>query len=164
MRSFQFRLMKTSLSIAIAVILTFGSFLTPSSMADTGKLDQNQKNAIAMLNYITVLSQEINASKNSRLFMEEAYSTLLNNTDLNSIDDKTNSQVNRLLDTIEEYRMIDVKRDRLQYIYEQNQAQAIHAAIPNPLGLLSAVKSANPVDFVASIVYMAVYSYSSYTK
>lgn len=98
MRLFHHHLMKMSLAITIAVILTISSLLLPSSMAETGKLDQDQKKAIAILNYITVLSQEINASKYSRLFMEEAYSTLLNNTDLNSLDDKTKSQVDRLLD------------------------------------------------------------------
>ena len=44
------------------------------------ELSQEQKNAIAMLNYITFLTQETNSSKNSRLYMEQAYSSLINNT------------------------------------------------------------------------------------
>lgn len=59
--------------------------------------------------------------------------------------------------------MVNVKRNRLQYIYEQNQAQAIRAAVPNPMGLLSSVHSLTPARLVASIVYMAVDSYTSYT-
>ena len=58
--------------------------------------------------------------------------------------------------------MINVKRERLQYIYEQNQAQAIRSAIPNPLGLLSAVESFSLRKLVASIIYMAVDSVTSY--
>ena len=33
-----------------------------------------------MLNHLAVLTQEINASQNSRMYMEEVYSMLINNT------------------------------------------------------------------------------------
>lgn len=127
------------------------------------ELTSEQENAIAMLNHITVLTQDINASKNSRVYMEEAYSSLINNTYPNAVDSRTLGQLTGLLDTMENYRMIGVKRDRLQLIYEQSQAQAIRAAIPNPLGLISTVHSFDPVKLVASIAYMAVDSYTSYT-
>lgn len=127
------------------------------------ELTSEQDNAIAMLNHITVLTQDINASKNSRVYMEEAYSSLINNTYPNAVDSRTLGQLTGLLDTMENYRMIGVKRDRLQLIYEQSQAQAIRAAIPNPLGLISTVHSFDPVKLVASIAYMAVDSYTSYT-
>ena len=134
-----------------------------TAIAEEHDLTQEQLNAVAMLNYITVLTQEINASKNSRVYMEKAYSTLINNTFPNAVDSRTLSQLTGLLDTMENYRMIGVKRDRLQYIYEQSQAQAIRAAIPNPLGLISTVHSISPAKLIASIVYMAVDSYTSYT-
>lgn len=121
-----------------------------------------QRNSITMLNYLAGLTEEINASRNSRLYLENAYSTLLNNTHPNAVDVKTQSQLSFLLDTLNNYRMIAVKRDRLQFIYEQNQAQAIRDAVPNPLGLLSAVSSLDWKKAVASIVYMAVDSYTSY--
>ncbi len=133
---------------------------TPSAQA--AELDESQRNAISMLNYITVLTQDINASKNSRLYMEEAYSMLINNTYPNAVDNRTLSQLTSLLDIMEQYRMISVKRERLQFIYEQNQAQSIRAAIPNPLGLLSAVQSGSLVKLATSIVYMAVDSVTSY--
>lgn len=125
--------------------------------------DMTQRNSMSMLNYLAVLTQEINASKNSRLYLEEAYSSLINNTHPNAIDDSTHDHLAYILDTLENYRMIAVKRDRLQYIYEQNRAQALRAAIPNPLGLLSAVQSFDLKKIVASVVYMAVDSYTSYT-
>lgn len=131
--------------------------------AEEVELSDEQRNAIAMLNYITVSTQDINASKNSRLYMEEAYSLLINNTYPNAVDSRTQSQLTSLLDIMESYRMIDVKRERLQYIYEQNQAQAIRAAMPNPLALMSAMQAFRPEKLAAAIVYMAVDSISSYT-
>ena len=115
-----------------------------------------------MLNYLSVLTQEINNSENSRLFIEEAYSSLINNTYPNAVDSRTQNQLNGLLDTLEEYRMISVKRERLQYIYEQNQAQALKSAIPNPIGLLSSTQSVSLPQLVLAVVYMAVDSVVSY--
>ena len=74
-----------------------------------------------MLNYLAVLSQEINDSKNSRMFLEEAYASLLNNTNPEKVNELTQSHLSSMLDTIEKYRMISVKRDRLQYIYDQKK-------------------------------------------
>lgn len=128
------------------------------------ELDEKQLNSINMLNHLVVLTQEINASKHSRLYLEEAYSTLLNNTSPEAVDPRTQTEINYLLNTLESYRMIAVKRDRLQYIYEQNQAQALRDAVPNPLALMSAVQSASLSRMIASVVYMAVDSYASYAS
>ena len=140
--------------------------LTPKAtvvVKDAGlQITDIQRNSITMLNYLAGLTEEINASRNSRLFLENAYSTLLNNTHPNAVDVRTQSQLSFLLDTLNNYRMIAVKRNRLQFIYEQNQAQAIRDAVPNPLGLLSAVSSFDWKKTAASIVYMAVDSYMSY--
>lgn len=126
------------------------------------ELNEAQKNSIAMLNYLAVLSQEINASKNSRMFLEEAYASLINNTNPEKVNELTESHLSSMLDIIEKYRMISVKRDRLQYIYDQNKAKALKEAVPNPIGLLSAVNSFNLKRLAASAIYMAVDSYSSY--
>lgn len=126
------------------------------------KLTDTQQNSINMLNYLTVLTQEINSSKNSKLYLEQAYSSIVNNTYPNAIDDRTLGELNALLDTLEDYRMVAVKRERLEYIYEQNQAQALRDAVPNPLGLLSTVQSFNLAKLVTSVSYMAVDSITSY--
>lgn len=125
-------------------------------------LDSEQRNSINMLNYLAVLTQEIYASSNSRIYLESAYSSLLNNTYPNAVDDRTLGQLESILDTLKKYRMLTEKRDRLEFIYEQNQAQAVRRAIPNPLGLISAVQSSNLGKLVASVAYMAVDSFSSY--
>ena len=130
----------------------------------TGGLDETQRNSISMLNHLAVLTQEINASQNSRMYLEEAYSMLINNTYPNAVDSRTLSQLTGILDTLEKYRMIAVKRERLDYMYEQNRAQAIRSAVPSPLGLMSAVQSFSLSRLAASVVYMAVDSYTSYTS
>ena len=99
---------------------------------------------------------------NSRIFLEDAYSQIMNNTRFGAVKNQTLDRLNRLLDTMERFRMTNVKRERLQYIYEQNQAQAIRTAVPNPIGLLSTVHSLTPARMLASVVYMAVDSVTSY--
>lgn len=155
------RFLKQVVSIVLLMTLMVGAI--GSVHAESSALTDEQKNAIAMLNHLTVLTQETNAAKNSRMFMEQAYASLINNTYPNAVDSRTLSQMTGLLDTMEKYRMVNVKRDRLQFIYEQNQAKAIRAAVPNPLGLLSSVHSLTPARLIASVVYMAVDSYTSYT-
>ena len=56
-----------------------------------------QNNSLAMLNYITVLTQEINSSKNNRLYLEDVYSSIINDIYPNSIDSRTLSQFKELL-------------------------------------------------------------------
>lgn len=129
----------------------------------TKGLSEEQLNSISMLNYLTVLTKEISSSKNSRLYLEEAYSSLINNTYPNAVDSRTLIELTSLLDILENYRMLTVKRERLDYIYEQNCAQALKEAIPNPIGLLSAVNSFSLAKIATSVVYMAVDSYTSYT-
>lgn len=127
-------------------------------------LSDEQRNSICMLNYLTVLTQEISSSTNSRLFLENAYSSLINNTYPNAVDEDTLHQLNDILDALETFRMLEVKRERLDYIYEQNKAQALRDAIPNPLGLMSAVKSFNLAGLISSVVYMATDSVTSYAS
>lgn len=127
-------------------------------------LTAEQKNSIAMLNYLATLAQQINASKNSRMFLEEAYASLINNTNPKEVNELTESHLCSLLDTIEKYRVIAVKRERLEYLYNQNKAKSIREAIPNPITVLSAAASLDVKRLVASIVYMAVDSVSSYTS
>lgn len=135
----------------------------PTAVESPSGLNETQLNSIRMLNYLTVLSQEINSSSNSRIFLESAYSSLINNTYPNAVDVRTEAHMEDLLDTLESFRMLTVKRERLEYIYEQNRAQALKAAIPNPMGLLSAVRSDQPLKSAISVIYMAVDSYTSYT-
>lgn len=143
-----------------------GAAETPEDQApevpEEGTLDEAQKNSIAMLNYLVMLSQEINDSKNSRLFLEEAYASLINNTNPEKVNELTESYLANLLDLLEQYRMIAVKRERLQYLYDQNKAMAWKEALPNPLALLSVASSLDIKRLALTAIYMAVDSYASY--
>ena len=113
------------LSISIAVS-SFGSpvFASESvsskeSITSIKQLSTNQKNSIALLNYLMVLTQEINSSQNNKLYLEGVFSSIVNNTNIDVIDSASKDQIDMLLDTIEGYEMIKEKRDRINYIYEQ---------------------------------------------
>ena len=125
------------------------------------KLNETQRNSINMLNYMSTLTQKVNVDKKNQLALESVYNSF-DNLYPNSVDRTTQAQISSLMDTIQEYRMVSVKRERLQYIYEQNQAQAFRAAIPNPIGLLSAVQSGNKYQIAAAVVYMVADSATSY--
>ena len=142
--------------------------IIPTATPITAGLSEEQRNSIAMLNYLTMLTQEINASKNSRLFLENAYSSLVNNTNPEAVDQETEFRLEEILEQLKNYRMDAVKRERLEYIYETNKAQAIRAAVPSPLGLLSSTGSFNSEGeinwqkLMVSVAYMAVDSITSY--
>ncbi|MBO5567833.1 MAG: hypothetical protein J6A79_02645 [Clostridia bacterium] len=127
-------------------------------------LTEKQQNSINMLNYLTVLVQEIRDAKNNRVYLESAYSELVNNTEPNIVDELTLDEYENILSSINNYRLTALKRERLQYIFDQNNAHALRSAIPNPLALLTAVQANNPLKSIASLAYMAVNSYTSYSS
>ncbi len=158
---------KTIVASALSVCILFSAnsapvFGTENTASVTEETDRDADNYIAMLNYVSLVNNEINESSNNRLLLEQVYSSLLDNTAPHAVDDRTQIQVTDMLHTIDAYRMIDVKRERLEYIYQQNQAQAMRDAIPNPVGLLSGVSSFRLSSLIASVVYMAVDSKTSY--
>ena len=135
-----------------------------SSASKLEELSDVQRNSVNMMNYIAVLMQQVIASKSNRLQLESLYSDLLNNVSPNAVDANTLDEIEQVLDTLENYRMLSVKRDRLKIIYERAQADAIKQAIPNPLTLLSAIESRNAAQLLASAVYMAIDSAASYAS
>lgn len=122
-------------------------------------------NAINVLNYLVLLSQEIYQYRKNRLFLEEAYNTILNRINPAAIKngDGTLDEFNDMLDTIESFRMNNVKRERLDYLYEINQAQAFKQAIPSPLSILNVVQSKNTLEMALSAIYLVIDSVSSYS-
>ncbi len=124
-------------------------------------LSEKQLNSVAMLNYLAMISQKIESSKNNRIYLEEIYSSLLNNTNP-VIDETTQDQLQTLLNIIKEYRQIELKRERLNYIYEQDKAKSIKNLMPDPLTILTVVNSFDWKKMVASIAYTAASSYANY--
>ena len=72
--------LRKTVALALALLLLFSfvptGILAEETPAAEGELDETQRNSINMLNYLVVLTQEINASQNSRLYLEETYSAL----------------------------------------------------------------------------------------
>ena len=121
-----------------------------------------QKNSIAMLNNLMVITEKIKQSNNSKLYLEEVGNAMLNDFYPNAIDKRTQTQIGDLYRLVNSMRMIDIKRERLVYIYDQNKAQAIMSAVPSPMAILNVVQATNPLKAIASVVYVAVDSAKSY--
>ena len=128
---------------------------------NTSKMTETQRNSINMLNYMSALTQKVNEDRKNQLLLDSAYHSF-DNLNPNAVDKTTQAQIGYLMDTINEYRMISVKQARLDYINEQNRAQAMRNAIPNPVGLLSAVQSGSLIKAAVSVIYMTVDSISGY--
>ena len=141
-----------------------------SQVADTievtsaSLITDEQRNSINMLNYLVVVTQEIRESPNSQLMLDQVYAELINNTEPSAVDERTLTHIEGVLDVLDSFRMIAVKRKRLQRVYEKARADSIMQAVPNAGGLLSAVISGDVIRAVASIVYMAVDSVASYSS
>lgn len=127
-----------------------------SSMSD------KQLSSISMLNHMTVLSQEINASSNSKLYLDNAYSDIVNNINPNAVDEDSLDQIKVLLNTIYAYQSIETKRERLKYIFEQNQAKALQQAIPNPILVHAVASGRSPIQTLYAVSYMAFDAAASY--
>ena len=98
------------------------------------------------------------------MLTEQIYSDLINNTSPNAVDDDTLTMIESILDTLEGYRMISVKRDRLKAILERAQANAAAQALPDPLAVLSATQPGGLAKLALSVVYMAANSTASYSS
>ena len=161
----RFMLLATVLSLLFSCLVPMHSVTAESSVEGENvmsSLSDTQRNSIGVLNYLAFLTKEIESQKDNRMYLESAYSSLYNNTYMNSIDAVTLGQVKSLLTALNNFKMLTVKRERLEYIYEQNQAQAIRDAVPSPLAVMNIIQSGSWQKALVSIVYMAVDSASSY--
>lgn len=134
--------------------------LTESDI-DNGMTEQ-QKNSFSMLYYLAITAEKIRISKDNRLILDDIYSSLLNDINPGAIDETTQEHLKNLRDIIKSYLDISVKRERLQYIYNQDKAEAIRNAVPKPLAVLSVVSSFDWKKLAASVAYTVVDSYNNY--
>lgn len=129
---------------------------------DKYNLTDQQRNSFSMLYYLAITAEEIRISKDNRLLLEDIYTSLLNDINPGAIDETTQDHLKNLRDIIKSYINISVKRDRLQYIYNQNKAATIRSAVPNPLAILSMTNALNWKKLATSAVYTVVDSYNNY--
>lgn len=119
-----------------------------------------QRNSFSMMYYLAITAEEIRTSKNNRMVLEEIYTSLLNDINPGAVDEITQDHLKNLRDIIKSYLSISTKRERLQFIYNQEKAAAIRSAVPNPLAILSVANAFNMRELALAVVYTAVDSFN----
>lgn len=132
------------------------------SIAKEEQLSNEQLNSFSMMYYLAITAEKIRTSKDNRLLLDDIYTSLLNDINPGAVDEITQDHLKNLRDIIKAYRGITVKRERLQYIYNQEKAAAIRSAVPNPLAILSVTNAFDWKKLAVTVVYTAVDSYNSY--
>lgn len=132
------------------------------SEKDDDGLTEQHRNSFSMLYYLAITAEDIRISKNNRLILDDIYTSLLNDINPGAIDETTQDHLKNLRDIIKSFINISVKRDRLQYIYNQKKAATIKSAVPNPLAILAMTNSFDWKKLVTSVSYTVVDSYTSY--
>ena len=67
-----------------------------------------------------------------------------------------------MLDNLEDLRLVSIKRDRLKFLFEREQAQAVRKAIPDASQMLNVVMSGDYVRMIAAATLMVANSASAY--
>lgn len=135
---------------------------TDNSIPNEASLPEVQQNSLNMLNYLAVVSEEIRISKNNRLLLEDIYTELVNEINPGSIDEETQDHLRNLLDRIENFKSIGVRRERLEYIHNQDMAEAMHNAVPDPLSVLSISNALDWKRLAITATFTIVDSYNNY--
>ena len=161
--------MKRTVALLTALMIGITNTALPSyaatkSNTEASAASSKSKSSLSMLNYMTVLTQEINSSSNSKVYLENAYSSIVNNVNPNAVDDDTFSEIQQLLNTINAYQSIATNRERTKLLYDQNKATAMQKALPSPLSVMNIVHSQNAFDALISAIYLAVDTKTSYTS
>lgn len=130
--------------------------------AEEERIRAEQLNSFSMMYYLAITAEEIRTSKDNRLILDDIYTSLLNDINPGAVDEITQDHLKNLRDIIKSYLSISTKRERLQYIYNQDKAAAIRSAVPNPLAILSMTNSYDWKKLAVSVVYSAVDSYNNY--
>lgn len=121
-----------------------------------------QNNSFSMMYYLAITAENIRISKNNRVILDEIYTSLLNDINPGAVDDITLEHLRHLRDIINSFNKVNTKRERLQFIYNQNKAAAIRSAVPNPIAILSVTNSLDWKKLAMTVLYTAVDSYTSY--
>ena len=101
------------------------------TLSDEEILLAEQMNSYSMMYYLAITAEKIRISKDNRLMLEDIYNSLLNDVNPSAIDEETQNHINQLLKTIEDFNTLADKRDRLEYIHNQQKALAMQEATAN---------------------------------
>ena len=111
--------MKKMVSVLLVLVLIW------AAIPALGETAAEQTNAVAMLNYLAVMSERIRSARSSRLVLNEVYDELINDLDPSQVDLETLGHVQGMMNAIQKFRTFEAKRLHAQYLLEQGQAQAI---------------------------------------
>lgn len=127
------------IALMLALLTLVGCSGEKAPAKEEDKLTDIQKKSLAMLNYLTYVTQELIDSNDNKLFLESTYINLFDNTFPEAVDVNTQEQLNNLTNNLHGFKMLKVNRDRVLYIYEKNRAQILESATPSPKDLIAAV-------------------------
>ena len=116
---------------------------------------------INLLNDINYSTTKITLAKSSdMLVLNDVYQQILNNYDPQRIDSDVNDYVVNLANNIEGLRLVNIKKDRLDVIFDYKKSQAVAAAIPSPIGLVGSIAqfAISPTQAIASLIGTAASS------
>ncbi len=130
--------------------------------AEEERIRKEQLNSFSMMYYLAITAEEIRISKDNRVMLDDIYTSLLNDINPGAIDEITQDHLKNLRDIIKTFINVSTKRERLQFIYNQNKAAAMRSAVPNPIAILSMTRSLDWKKLALSAVYSVVDSYTSY--
>ena len=135
-------------------------FFTCYSQSTQTNIEDARK-SILLLNYVALKSQEIDSNRTNRIRLNDIQLEIVDNLTY-QVDDITQQELNNLWDSIDKYKLNSKQRDRLLYIAEQEKAQALKDAIPDPMYILSIAASGNPKKAIMAIICAATDSFISY--
>ena len=140
------------LLFTVIIFLTLSNLIVAEQVLPERSLD--------MANEMIYVGFKAAADSSNITELDNLYSHLVNNLNLENADESTGEQINDLLNNIESLRMLDIKRNRLEKIYDVRKSQLISAAVPNPVNLIGTVGmfAVNPVQGLTSLVGTAASS------
>lgn len=133
-------------------------------LSEEEKKSVEQRNSFSMMYYLAITAEEIRTSKDNRLILEDIYTSLLNDINPGAVDEITQDHLKNLRDIIKSYLNISEKRERLQFICNQEKAAAMRNVVPNPLAILSVSNALNWRKLALTVAYTAVDSYNNYKR
>lgn len=145
------------------IVATQETIQTPiAELSMLEKMTDKEKNSYSMLYYLFVTTETIRSSRDNRLVLDEIYDTLLNDLNPKTIDETTQEYLQSLRETLKSFRKISVKRERLQFIYNQQAADAMRELIPDPMTFLSISNARDWNQLAASVAYTVIDSHNNY--
>lgn len=131
------------------VLATVPTETIPESESVT-ELDHTQNNSVAMLNFLSLIAQEINYAENGRLYLDTAYEMLESHVKPEMVDEDTQDQMNHLLNAIKENKLIGLKYDRLNVLYERDKGQKIWAGMASAMRDSGGIQGGGLVEICTS--------------